>query len=99
MSDKEILEKTVEAHLVDRCRELGWKCLKIQGAKGYPDRLILADGGRSLFVELKRPVGGRLSPMQRYVFGELRRIGHDVVVAKTKNDVDAAIDSLKGGLQ
>jgi len=29
--------------------------LKVQGAKGWPDRLILKPSGKVMFVEFKRP--------------------------------------------
>ena len=60
------LEKEIEKklrRLVESRR--GW-CLKwvCPGWTGVPDRILLLPGGRVIFVELKRPKGGRYSAMQ-----------------------------------
>ena len=38
-------EKTLEAELRERCKALGWMCIKLtsQYQRGLPDRLILID--------------------------------------------------------
>ena len=52
-----------EAALEDECcrwaRGLGLAAVKLEknGNKGIPDRAIIAPGGRTLYVELKRPDG------------------------------------------
>lgn len=60
------LEKDIEQklrRLVESHR--GW-CLKwvCPGWTGVPDRILLLPGGVVMFVELKRPKGGRYSAMQ-----------------------------------
>jgi len=89
-----ISERTVERGLVGACKAEGWECLKIEGAMGWPDRLVVANGSLA-FVELKRPVGGRLSPMQRHVFAKLAALGHEVRIAKSREDVEKLIKELR----
>jgi hypothetical protein len=47
---------------------------------GTPDILVVAPGGRTLWIETKSK-GGRLSPAQREMHNKLRAMGHDVRVA------------------
>lgn len=56
-------KKMAEAH--------GCLLLKIQGARGYPDRLLLRPNGTSTFIEFKRP-GGSLHPLQKHIMKVLR---------------------------
>lgn len=71
------LEKEIEAKLCTEVKEVGGRCLKwvCPGWTGVPDRLILLPGGRIIFVETKRPKGGRLSAMQKWWRKELHRLG------------------------
>lgn len=60
------LEREIEKklrRLVESRR--GW-CLKwvCPGWSGVPDRILLLPGGRVIFVETKRPKGGKYSAMQ-----------------------------------
>ena len=61
------LEKDIERALVEKVKKRGGYCLKwvCPGWTGVPDRIVLLPGGKVVFVELKRPKGGRLSPMQK----------------------------------
>ena len=61
------LEKDIERALVEKVKRRGGYCLKwvCPGWAGVPDRIVLLPGARVIFVELKRPKGGRLSPMQK----------------------------------
>lgn len=60
------LEKEIEKKLRTAVEAVGGLCLKwvCPGWTGVPDRLVLLPGGRLVFVETKRPKGGRLSKMQ-----------------------------------
>lgn len=71
------LEKDIERKLVDLVGQYGGRCLKwtCPGWKGVPDRICLFPGGHVVFVELKRPNGGKISPMQRWWREELQRLG------------------------
>ena len=81
-----ILEKDIERALVARVKSCGGLCLKwvCPGWSGVPDRIVLLPGGRIMFVELKRPKGGKISPLQQWWARKLRSLGfwvtflHDV---------------------
>ena len=62
-----MLEKDIEAKLVKMVKQTGGLCLKwvCPGWSGVPDRIVLLPGGRVIFVEMKRPKGGRLSKLQQ----------------------------------
>ena len=60
------LEKEIERKLVNLVKEYGGRCEKLVnvGFSGFPDRSLLFPGGRIIFVETKRPKGGRYSALQ-----------------------------------
>lgn len=60
------LERDIEQKLRRLVEKRGGWCLKwvCPGWSGVPDRIVLLPGGRVIFVETKRPKGGRLSKMQ-----------------------------------
>lgn len=72
-----ILESEIEQTCVQVAKAHKCILLKIQGAKGYPDRLLLTPMGHSMFMEIKRP-GETLRPLQRYVLQTLTELGHRV---------------------
>lgn len=65
MTDFEI-EKDIEKKLVSLVRKHGGRCEKLvnAGFSGFPDRTVLLPGGKVIFVETKRPRGGRYSALQ-----------------------------------
>jgi hypothetical protein len=60
------LEKDIETKLRQLVEKHGGKCLKwvCPGWVGVPDRIVLLPRGVAMFVETKRPKGGRYSAMQ-----------------------------------
>ena len=81
-----ILESDVERKLVRELKKLDIKHVKMQAIaqKGYPDRLILLQGGKAIFIELKSP--GRennLSAHQVQVIDMLRKLGFQVLVSSS----------------
>lgn len=60
------LEKEIEKKLVDIVKKYGGRCEKLvnAGFAGFPDRSVLLPGGKIIFVETKRPKGGRYSALQ-----------------------------------
>ena len=71
------LEKEIEANLVKMVKHHGGLCLKwvCPGWAGVPDRIVLLPGGKVIFVELKRPQGGKLSTRQKWWAHKLIDLG------------------------
>lgn len=88
-------ERNIESYLLRQARAREVLCLKFvsPGVSGVPDR-VLIHRGRIHFVELKRPCGGTLSPLQRYMHTKLRRYGASVDVVYTRNQVDEVLAGL-----
>jgi len=84
-----ILEKDIERHLVRRVAERGGVAYKwvSPGRVGVADRIVLLPGGRVWFVELKT-VKGRLSPLQQVFAADMRRMGMNYIVIRSKEEVD-----------
>ena len=75
------LEKEIERKLKVLVEgKLGGKCLKwvCPGWRGVPDRILLLPGGRVQFVELKRPKGGKVEPLQVWWKRQLEVLGFTV---------------------
>lgn len=83
-------ESAVEQELVRRVHALGGVCEKVQvlGGRGFFDRLVVLPNGRVIFVELKRPRGGRLSPHQISYAGRYRALGAAVALVASSADID-----------
>ena len=70
------------------CRRRGWIALHGSMAErtcrtlGEPDFVILADGGRVLFVECKTKTG-KLSPAQAALKFHAEKLGHTVHVVRS----------------
>lgn len=90
-SVKRTKESVIERALVDYAKARGGVCWKVRviGQRGFVDRLIVLPYGRVIFVELKRPRGGRLSPHQKQWHAEMRAL--DVEVAVVRNLADIAM--------
>ena len=90
-----ILERDIERYLVRRTIEHGGVAYKwvSPGRAGVADRIVLLPGGVVWFVELKT-VKGRLSPWQKLFAADMRRMGMNYIVIRSKEDVDAYLGSL-----
>lgn len=90
-------EKSVEQRLQEEVKKIGGKAYKLSAAvdAGMPDRLVCTPGGKAIFVETKRPKGGRLSHIQRYRHKELQLMGFDVRVINTGEAVEEFIAECK----
>lgn len=88
-------EKALEAELRERCKALGWLCIKLtsQYQRGLPDRLILLPGGRVCFVEIKT-TGKKPTALQRLTHERLRALGYRVEVVDTTESLDNLIVDL-----
>ena len=91
------MEKTVEAYLRRRIKEVGGVALKLvcPGWTGVPDRLILMPGARAYFAETK-DLGKKPRPRQAYVHGVIRRLGFRVYVPDSKQAVDDMVTAISG---
>ena len=83
-------ENSVEEELVRRVRAAGGRCEKMsmKGRRGFFDRLVVLQGGRVVFCECKRPVGGVLSPHQMMLHEHYRVLGAEVALIKKSEDID-----------
>ena len=84
-------EASVEEKFVDVIRDAGGRCIKMvpDNIKGFPDRMVILPGKPVMFVELKRPKGGRFHPLQLFWQEELRRLGVTVCTIKDFEEIDA----------
>ena len=83
------LEKDIEQKLRKAVEAAGGKCLKwvCPGWSGVPDRLVLLPGGRLVFVETKRPKGGKLSELQKKWAHWLTDLGFDWCVVWNEEEL------------
>lgn len=96
-----MLEKFLEQKLVRRVKAAGGLCLKWSspGAAGVPDRIVLLPGGRVVFVEMKRPKGGRLSALQKWWAHELTDRGFAYDCIWDEDDLRLFVETELGGGQ
>ena len=83
------MERDIERYLVRRAREHGGVAYKwvSPGHVGVADRIVLLPGGVVWFVELKTATG-RLSPLQNVFAADMRRMGANYIVLRSKEEVD-----------
>lgn len=86
------LESTIEAYLVKRVEALGGICLKgdVKGRR-FIDRICILPGGVTIYVETKRPKGGRRSKHQEATIKTLQDMGHEAGFAYTKFDIECLL--------
>ena len=84
------LEKDIEKKLRKMVERHGGKCLKwvCPGWSGVPDRIALLPGGLVIFVETKRPKGGKVSKLQEKWFEWLNDLGFHATTAWNDDDID-----------
>jgi hypothetical protein len=85
-----MLERTIEAALVRRVRDLGGLCEKFvsPGRRSVPDRIVTLPGGRIVFVEVKAPGKGP-TELQERDHWRRRKLGCEVVVINTVEAANA----------
>lgn len=83
------LEKDIERRLKTMVECHGGLCLKwvCPGWAGVPDRIVLLPFGRVVFVELKRPKGGRVAPLQEWWAKQLTRLGFPHAYIYRREDI------------
>ena len=88
-------EAQIEKALVKHVKAAGARALKFTtpGLVGVPDRIILAPGGRAIFVEVKAP-GQQPRPIQVKRIAELRDLGFTVLVIDSLDQIQEVFDAL-----
>ena len=88
-------EKTIEKKLVIAIKDMGGIAPKFMspGLDGMPDRIVLLPGGRMGFVEVKAP-GKVPCPLQEVRHRMLRRLGFQVYVLDTVDQIGGIIDAI-----
>ena len=91
-----ILEKEVENHLVWSVEKIlngkTWKFAS-PSMRGVADRIVCLPDGSTWFIEVKKPKGGRLSPLQQIFAGEMAMLNQKYACLYTKEQVDAWIET------
>jgi hypothetical protein len=89
-------ENEVESFLRRETEKRGGLCVKFlpDFARGFPDRVVMLPGGVLVWAETKKPVGGRVSQVQRYVHATLRRLGQRVEVVWSKDQAAVLLEEL-----
>lgn len=88
----------MESYLRRKVESLGGICVKFlpDFARGFPDRIVILPGGVLVWVETKRPVGGKLDPAQNVAHVLLRRLGQRVELVWSNEDADRLLGELAG---
>lgn len=91
-----VREREVESYLRRRVEQAGGRCEKFipDLDSGMPDRVVMLPGGVLVWVETKKPKGGRVSKLQCVQHDRLRRLGQRVEVVWTKEQADALVAEL-----
>ena len=88
-------ERDIERKLKVRVEKEGGLCWKfLSSVSGVPDRLCLFDGGKAVFVETKRH-GAKPRPLQRRQIERIRKLGFDVRVVDSKEDIEELIEGVR----
>lgn len=92
-------EREVEAHLRRRVEQAGGRCEKFipDLDNGMPDRIVLLPRGVLVWVETKKPKGGKVEKLQEFQHDRLRKLGQRVEVVWTKEEADKLVDDLAHG--
>lgn len=93
MESRYVREREVEMYLIRCAQSVGGRCEKFSPdhRAGWPDRILILPQGRLVWVELKKPKGGRLSDLQLHAHKILRDLGQRVAVVWTKDQAEELI--------
>lgn len=84
------LERDIEQKLRKMVEQRGGRCLKwvCPGWGGVPDRIVLLPGAQIIFVETKRPKGGKVGKLQEKWREWLVELGFDYYQAWNQDDLE-----------
>lgn len=91
-------ESDIHGEIIQECRRRGWiyfhgsMAHATKRTTGEPDFVILADAGRVLLVEVKRP-GGKLSTDQIAMQAHARKLGHTIHVVYSFEEFCQAVNN------
>lgn len=90
-----VRESLIEGYLRQRVRDAGGMCIKLApaGYVGIPDRLVLLPCGVVVFIECKKPRGGKIGRLQYVWRDKLIALGLRHAFVFTREDVDEIIDN------
>jgi Holliday junction resolvase len=76
-----MLESKIQAKIIKRFTDGGYMVIKLikTSKNGIPDLMALKDG-KTIFIEVKRPLLGKLSKVQEYRIKELKEYGFDTLI-------------------
>lgn len=88
-------ERYLEQKLIKAVRRSGGMALKLvsPGLNGVPDRMLLFNGGKAAFVEVKAQ-GQKPRPLQIRRIEQLRRLGFSVFVINEDEQIGGMIDEI-----
>lgn len=89
-----VLERDLEKHFSKECKRLGLMTLKltIKYRAGWPDRLVVHNGGIYL-SELKTEVG-QVSPLQKSTFQKLADRDVEVRILRSKSEITNYLENI-----
>jgi len=85
-----IRERDIEAHFVWAVESVGGRTFKFKSPahRGVADRIACLPNGETWFVELKKPKGGRLAPLQALFRDEVLALNQRYACLWTKGQID-----------
>lgn len=88
-------EKAIEQRLVQSVKKMGGQCWKFVSPSnvGVPDRILLFQGGRVAFVEVKAP-GKKPRPVQIAMHRVLTGLGFRVFVLDDVNQIEVILNEI-----
>jgi hypothetical protein len=90
-------ERELHSQIFDECRRRGWIAFhgsmaeRTHRTEGEPDFIILANRGRTFFIECKTRLG-KLSPAQTALGHQARHLGHAIAIVRSFADFLAIVD-------
>lgn len=83
-------ESEIENYLVWTVETLGGKTYKFKSPnqRGVADRIACMPNGETWFIELKRPKGGRLAPLQALFRDEVQSLQQKYALLVNKEEID-----------